>query len=391
MLRHGFLSFGILSLLAVTSILVAVPTIHAYTVLTPPMQGMTLVNARRSESHLVIKATDKQEADRLNVGRVVNKEGDTRPVIPLGVWEREGAVYVHFLLDLKKGKNTFTINPGEQDLVVQYKPLRTLLKLDPDNPDAYLFHREDVVPESCSICHDEQLPKDSGLDVQLLSKNSDYSPICYSCHRRLTSENQWLHGPSAAVACMTCHRRGEGNRKITTLVGRVDDSCYKCHINKRKWVTNAYVHGPAGTGDCTVCHDPHGAEFPFMLWADSKIDICIACHTDKKNITAKAKGFIQHGIISGNGCSACHSPHASDYRFQLDGEINDICVSCHIGMKDIESGHPVGKHPLAGKKDPRRQNRELSCSSCHNPHGSNFEYLLIGSVLGGHVCSKCHH
>ena len=190
---------------------------------------------------------------------------------------------------------------------------------------------------------------------------------------------------------MTCHRRGDGNRKITTLVGRVDETCFSCHINKRKWMKNSYIHGPAATGDCTVCHDPHGGKFPYMLWADPKMDICIACHTDKQNIKKKKKGFVEHGIIEGNGCSACHSPHASDYRFQLADSINNVCVSCHISMKGVEDGHPVGNHPLSGTDDPRRKGRELSCSSCHNPHGANYQYLLIGSLLGGHVCSKCHN
>ncbi len=388
---YRFLLTGLFYFVAATSLIVVAAPSYAYTVLTPPSDGKPLVNARRAESHLVIKAADKNEAESLKVGKVINRDGETKPVLPIGTREKDGSFYVHYLLELKKGKNTFTLNPGEKDLVVHYKPLRTLLKLDPNNPDAYLFHRNDIVPEPCTLCHTDQLPKDSGLDVKLLSRNTDFSPVCYSCHRKLTSENKWLHGPSAAVACMTCHRKGEGNRKITTLVGRVDDSCYQCHINKRKWVTNEFVHGPAGTGDCTVCHDPHGAEFPYMLWADSKIDICVACHTDKKKINSMERGYKQHGIISGNGCSACHSPHASNYRFQLAGQINDVCVSCHIGMKEIKSGHPVGKHPLSEKKDPRRKNREMSCTSCHNPHGSKYEYILIGSVLGGHICSKCHH
>ena len=128
-----------------------------------------------------------------------------------------------------------------------------------------------------------------------------------------------------------------------------------------------------------------------MLWADPKIDICIVCHEDMEDIQKRQRGFYQHGIILGNGCAACHSPHASDYRFQLGGTINEVCVSCHISMKGIEVGHPVGNHPLSGGEDPRRKGREFSCSSCHNPHGERYKYLLIGSLLGGHVCSKCHH
>ena len=31
------------------------------------------------------------------------------------------------------------------------------------------------------------------------------------------------------------------------------------------------------------------------------------------------------------------------------------------------------------------------CSTCHNPHGSDYKFLLIGDILGGQVCSQCHY
>ncbi|MDH3360603.1 MAG: cytochrome c3 family protein, partial [Desulfobulbaceae bacterium] len=70
---------------------------------------------------------------------------------------------------------------------------------------------------------------------------------------------------------------------------------------------------------------------------------------------------------------------------------NDLCSGCHLKMKGLLRGHPVGGHPLKGVRDLRRPERELACSGCHNPHGSEFKYLLIGDNLGGHVCTKCHH
>ncbi len=366
-------------------------TALGYEVLSPSPGGKETVKARRSSSHLVIRAADKAEAANLEVGRVINRDGDTKTVAPVGTYEKDGAVYVHYVLDLKKGRNIYALNPGEKELVIRYQPLRTLLKLDPDDPDAYLFHRTDVVPSACALCHDEKLPGDANLDVETLRKNADFSPVCYSCHRRLTSGNKWLHGPAAAVACMTCHRKGDSGRKITTLTGRVDETCFSCHINRSRWMKKSFIHGPVATGDCTVCHDPHGADFPFMLWADPKMDICIACHTNKKGLKRKKSGFVEHGILAGQGCSACHSPHATNHRFQLAAPVNEVCASCHVSMKGISSGHPVGKHPLYLPVDPRRKDREFTCASCHNPHGAKYKNLLIGSVLGGHVCSKCHN
>ncbi|MHB8790717.1 MAG: cytochrome c3 family protein [Desulfobulbaceae bacterium] len=374
----------------VAGVMLGAAPARAYEVLTPTLEGKNQINSRRAQSHLVIKAGGKEEAGRLRVAAI---EGEDKGQIiePLGSWEKDGAIFVHYLLKLQKGANTFRINPGEKELAIRYQRLRTLLQFNPDDPRLFRFHHDETVPAGCGGCHTEELPADSGLNVEQLRKNTDFSPICYSCHRKLTSANLWLHGPAAQVACMTCHRREVGSDRIATLIGRVEDTCYSCHINRRKWGSGSFVHGPAATGDCTVCHDSHGDDHPYMLWADPKFDICIACHKDKEDIRTNKRGYIAHGILEAEGCAACHNPHATDHRFQLAGEINDTCVSCHLGLKGVEQGHPVGKHPLAGVKDPRRKGRELACSGCHNPHGGEYKYLLIGNLLGGHVCSKCHN
>jgi len=367
------------------------PTAGAYTILTPPAGHTVLVHARRAESYMVIKAESESEARSLQVGRVVNMAGGTDSLKSSGTSKKDGAYYVHYLLPLKNGSNTFIVNPGRRDVKIRYQPLLALMKLDPNDPATFLFHRNEVIPRVCAGCHDRKLPAGSGLNIKKLQKNPDFSPVCYSCHRKLASKSKWMHSPTANLYCMTCHRKGDGNEKISILPGRVGKTCYRCHINKRKLKTMAYVHGPAAIGDCTVCHDPHGDRYPFQLWADPRVDVCVACHTDKQKTVKKVPGFYGHGIINGYGCAACHDPHASDNRFQLYKPINDLCVGCHIGLQGVTQGHPVGKHPLSGTKDPRRKGREFSCSSCHDPHGSNYQFILIGSPLGGHVCSKCHH
>ena len=362
----------------------------AYTILTPASDAKLFIQARRSISNMVIKVSSVEELTRLSVNEVLNRNVDTQAVDIVGQWEHNGSTYVHYILPLKRGNNNFIVNPGGKEINIRYQPLRTLLNVDVDDPKAYLFHREDVVPADCAQCHNKTVPKDANLDLKRLEKNADFAPVCFSCHRKLIRQSLWLHSPSANVFCWSCHRQGEGNTKVPMLSGRVDENCFECHVNRKKFRNN-YVHGPVGTGDCTVCHDPHGGKYEYQLWADAKSDICIGCHLDKKDTQKTPIGFYAHGIIQGGGCIVCHNPHSDDYRFQLYNTINELCVSCHSGLRDIEQGHPVGNHPLKNKPDPLRKGRELSCSSCHNPHGSTYRYILIGDLLGGHVCSKCHH
>lgn len=362
----------------------------AYTILTPSPEGKLMIQARQSVSNMVVKVSGDSELKRFRVSEVLNRNIDTRDLTPVGQWNHNGEVYVHYILPLKKGRNTFLVNPGGKEIVIRYRPVRTLLNVDVDDPKAFLFHRDVIVPDECGVCHKETLPDDINLDVKRLAKNDDYAPVCFSCHRKLITGRQWLHSPAANVFCWSCHRQGEGNSRVPMLSGRVDENCMECHVNRKKFRNN-YVHGPVGTGDCTVCHDPHGGEFEYQLWADAKADLCVGCHRDKKKVLSGSIGFYSHGIIDGGGCIVCHNTHADDYRFQLYDNINGLCVSCHSGLRGIEKGHPVGNHPLKGKPDPLRKGRELACTSCHNPHGSGYRYLLIGDQLGGHVCSKCHH
>ena len=185
---------GNLFALALLLLAATVSPALAYEVLTPPLKEKVLVHARRAESHLIIKTAGKEEAGQLRVGRVTNREGDTKKIEPLGAWEKDGSFFIHYILDLKKGANTFNISPGDKEITIRYQPMRTLLNVDPNDPQSYLFHRNETVPAVCNGCHTEKLPAAAKLDVKQLQKNGNFSPLCYSCHWRLTKKK----APSAS-------------------------------------------------------------------------------------------------------------------------------------------------------------------------------------------------
>ena len=93
-------------------------------------------------------------------------------------------------------------------------------------------------------------------------------------------------------------------------------------------------------------------------------------------------------------CSICHDPHASDYPAQLVAPINDLCLGCHAAIsRDIHVVRGVGGHghPLRGIPDPSSAGRELSCTSCHDPHGGRVNaFFQRGITDRFSLCQLCH-
>lgn len=344
----------------------------------------SVLMSRNKTVNVVVKVSDSSDLNQLTL----RADNDNHVIEPMGRQPGSGAYYVHYRLPLKKGANSFTLSPGDRKLSIKFTPLSTLLNLNLDDPGVYRFHRQVTIPEECAGCHNEKLPADAAVDKV---RYGQFSPECYSCHSSIVNSSEWRHFPSSAMLCRTCHQSTKDAKQLSVPTGKVETLCFDCHVNNKKWTSMTHIHGPVGTGDCTICHDPHGSGNEFQLWADGKGKLCVVCHEEmKKYLDPGQRSFVVHGIMNAKGCGACHSPHATNYRFQLLGEINDLCVNCHVSLAGLTQGHPVEKHPIKGKSDPRRAGNPFSCTSCHNPHGSPYKYLLIGDVRSGRVCVKCH-
>jgi predicted CXXCH cytochrome family protein len=352
-------------------------------VLAPAASDLTILS-RNKIVNVVVKVSEAADLNQL----LLTADSDRRTIDPVGRHTRNSVYYVHYRLPLKKGGNNFTLAPGARKLSVRYTPLSSLLNVNLDDPSVYRFHRQATIPEECAGCHTDKLPPDAVVDKV---RYGQFSPECFSCHSTTVVGSEWRHFPSSALLCRTCHQSAADAKQMVVPSGKVEGLCFDCHVNNKKWSSMTHIHGPVGTGDCTICHDPHGSGSEFQLWADGKGKLCVVCHEEmKKYLDTGQKNFMVHGIMNAQGCGACHNPHASNHRFQLIGEINDLCVNCHISLAGKTQGHPVQNHPLKGKSDPRRAGFPFTCTSCHNPHGSAYKYLLIGDVRSGRVCVKCH-
>lgn len=96
---------------------------------------------------------------------------------------------------------------------------------------------------------------------------------------------------------------------------------------------------------------------------------CLQCHQD--NFTGQNTHFIENS----DDCQFCHEVSSQENNHKtMTFASNTLCVSCHF---DIDKSTQLLKHD------------SFDCVSCHNPHGSEYEYSMKNSTVA--LCSdNCH-
>ncbi len=188
---------------------------------------------------------------------------------------------------------------------------------------------------------------------------------------------------------------------------RVDgqSNCIECHRNR---ASGDYVHAAVKAG-CVSCHNVEDRDDASYISVQPKeSNSCFECH---KPVPAHHPHF---PYVSGM-CVRCHDPHASRFPGLLRAKVNDLCLDCHLQSQakhqsryvptieltqDHRLGHPYARHPVSGLQDPLTGG-EISCLSCHLPHGGNkLHQLKMGSEIPEDalnqstetrdMCEKCH-
>ena len=202
----------------------------------------------------------------------------------------------------------------------------------------------------------------------------EYSTNLVNESKLLEERDGRFHNSEMEKNCSTCH---EGLPSTDSGKSMKAD-CSVCH---KAIATASTVHSPVEMKECITCHS-WSQEKNSMVVTKGIPDACFDCHKDKKTLIDSAK--VQHPVAS--ECTTCHSPHASsEAPHLLKKNIYDLCTTCH---EDYKLNHPVGRHPMRFTK--AKTGEEISCISCHTPHGSENDHLL---AVGGNsmmVCAKCH-
>jgi len=217
---------------------------------------------------------------------------------------------------------------------------------------------------------------------------------CATCHadvvKKFTDTNNphtrlALEHAGKGVTCESCHGPGkahvEGGGDVTKIrrfdklsTKEIDQTCLGCHGGAHPNFERS-PHAKSNVS-CLGCHSVHDSETPEHLLKAEQPKLCFQCHSDQK--AAFDMPFhhpVNEGAVS---CSDCHDPHGTfgANNLKSTADQNRICTKCHA-----ETRGPFVYEHAAVKAE--------GCTGCHTPHGSQNARLLNMPSINT-LCNQCH-
>ena len=215
---------------------------------------------------------------------------------------------------------------------------------------------------------------------------------CATCHdEQAAALAKTKHGKTGvadwdgARGCETCHGPGAahveagGTKETIRNPGRLHANelnaiCLGCHErgDQARWTGSP--HEGRGLA-CTTCHSVHHPASPAtkLLAKATEFDTCTGCHLKRKaSLFRSAHMPMREGKMT---CTSCHNPHGSAGPSLLKQfSVNENCYACHAERRS----------PMLWEHPPVKE----SCTNCHDPHGTLHPRLLIAKVP--RLCQQCH-
>ncbi|WP_158277585.1 cytochrome c3 family protein [Opitutus sp. ER46] len=170
-----------------------------------------------------------------------------------------------------------------------------------------------------------------------------------------------------------------------TFVGTKE--CSQCHedvaghFDTATHAKLAFADAKVGSTGCEACHGPgslhvkSGGGRGTIINPEKSPETCFQCHNDKQGeFSLPNSHAVMHGKMS---CSDCHEPHKGNalkgHGATLEAE-TETCTKCHTSQKG----------PFIFKHNAMKE----GCTSCHNPHGSVNQKMLVSP--DANLCLRCH-
>jgi DmsE family decaheme c-type cytochrome len=233
----------------------------------------------------------------------------------------------------------------------------------------------------CTRCHDaEDSPQLLAIGQTRHGTTADgRTPTCTNCHGE--SENH-VNRPGGSKERPKPDRTF--GKTSTTPMAERSAACLTCHQGGNRIAFQASVHANRDVA-CSSCHKIHSARDAVrdtgpQASRDSardvrtQTDVCFTCHKEQR---AQVNRPVHHPIIEGKmTCSSCHNVHGStNVKLLRTGtNIDESCTSCHADKRG----------PYLWEHAPVTE----SCTTCHDSHGSNNDRMLISKQP--FLCQRCH-
>jgi len=228
--------------------------------------------------------------------------------------------------------------------------------------------------------------------------------LCTKCHdetetKKILSIYQTPHGAigdQRTPSCQSCHGESKdhlggatGNKdhrprpdhvfgaKLTTAGYEPDTAqeqseiCISCHKGGLRMRWPGSQHENNDVA-CTGCHVNHNPTDAVRV-KEEQPAVCATCHPDRR---ADIKKISTHPIDAGKmTCSDCHNPHGSPGpKLLVKNTVTETCFQCHADKRG----------PFLWEHQPVVED----CTNCHDPHGSNITPLLKSRPP--FLCDECH-
>jgi len=318
---------------------------------------------------------------------------------------------------------------------------RSNVVTDPDHPDAYNIGE-------CAHCHDTFDDSICGVNPLMLfevnNPDSQTDNFCFQCHKVDGSVQEREGG---ITNYSYSKNFGGGTATFTTIYDAFNPTTGDTPSSHQLSDIQNYIAGKAGfstdVNPCIACHNHHTAQQNYPVTANDVggVKTAIRRPTDHENMPAnlwgdegpsgyeitkdllQLYGYSYQAPYYGSNPSSTYEPagNATSDGSNLPNFIT-FCIDCH-GHADVYSDerggllrkidwanavhgslHKGGPSPYA-RIAPYADsdfNYVLVCTDCHEPHGSQNEWLLRTTINGknnisvtvdgewSEVCNACH-